>query len=272
MNTQVRDTPADFGQRLLAARKSAKMTRAELSEQSGVHVKVIERAETLNIEPKASKLRLICAALGVTIEDVLGDDGEQSSPAISRTPTRIPRAVPAGGSDDDADDDSGKNKGDPVGDLLADLDSLREAHFANAAWGARAKIKDLRAQLECLESDALLGIARERGIDPVGLPSAGEMQKTLEDDEAAAETMRGKVEDRIIDAVILGADLQALSIDALKNLASDVSRQTKIDEPFFGWDDDPQPIIDTILEPLKQLTLAGRGWDLSDEHRYPRAS
>lgn len=83
------DEHATLGDRLAAARDSAGLTQSGLAQRLGVRVKTIRDWENDVSEPRANRLQMLAALLGVSLRWLLTGEGNDVSP-----PEAIPDTDP----------------------------------------------------------------------------------------------------------------------------------------------------------------------------------
>ena len=67
---------ATFGDRVTGAREARGMTRRELADRLGVHVKTLESWEEDRADPRANKLQMLAGVLGVSLMWLLTGEGD----------------------------------------------------------------------------------------------------------------------------------------------------------------------------------------------------
>ena len=74
---------AELAEKLVALRKAAGLTQQDLAQAAGLSVSIVVKLEIgKTADPRASTLRALARALGVTVNDLLGD--EPSAPRRRR--------------------------------------------------------------------------------------------------------------------------------------------------------------------------------------------
>lgn len=71
-----------MGNRIREARKSAKLTQAELAKQVGVTQGAVTQWETGRIAPKLQTMLTLARTLGVSVEYLSGDGGHADGKAV----------------------------------------------------------------------------------------------------------------------------------------------------------------------------------------------
>ncbi len=257
MDTKVNDADDTTAQKIIgarfrAAREAAGLSRAQVERASNVSQKAIEKFEGGVQSPNFVRFAALCAAVGKSVDAIL--NGREAAPApLSRAPAAI-----------DEDNDDAESYLDPLDDALAQLDDLREAGFRDGQRRGIALVGALREELKALEPADLLDLARKRGVDRTGCPSALELHNALADDIASGQEACAKVEERIIDTAVLGTDLFAAPIERLSSIADQLKRQFDLDEGFMGWGKHDK-LVPQLREPLRQLAFAGKGQSRADK-------
>ncbi|MCB1409055.1 MAG: helix-turn-helix domain-containing protein [Rhodobacter sp.] len=81
---------ATLGDRLAAARDAAGLTQAELSQRLGVRAKTLRDWENDLSEPRANRLQMLAALLGVSLRWLLTGEGDDVSPPDADAPQPDP--------------------------------------------------------------------------------------------------------------------------------------------------------------------------------------
>ena len=102
------DDQATLGDRIVAAREARGLSSAELAQRLGVRARTLRDWENDRAEPRANRMQMLAAMLGVSLRWLMTGEGEE--PALAAPPA-IPAALPG---------------------VLAELRSLRQAHLAMA--------------------------------------------------------------------------------------------------------------------------------------------
>lgn len=68
----------DIKEQIRSARKKANLTQRELSEKAGMAIVTIQQYESGKRQPRVSQLTKIAAALGVGIDELLGNPGRHT--------------------------------------------------------------------------------------------------------------------------------------------------------------------------------------------------
>ncbi len=74
------DDHATLGDRLAAGREAARMTQAELAGRLGVRAKTLRDWENDISEPRANRLQMLAALLGVSLRWLLTGEGDDVAP------------------------------------------------------------------------------------------------------------------------------------------------------------------------------------------------
>jgi transcriptional regulator with XRE-family HTH domain len=83
------------GDRLRKLRTDAGLTQQELAMRAGLSVSVVAQTEQgVNDDPRLSTLRALARALGVTINDLTGDEDEPAPPETEEPEQRPRRGRP----------------------------------------------------------------------------------------------------------------------------------------------------------------------------------
>jgi len=82
------DTQATLGDRLSAAREAAGLSQSSLATRLGVRLKTLRGWENDLAEPRANRLQMLAAMLGVSLRWLLTGEGEGVSPPLSEEQAR----------------------------------------------------------------------------------------------------------------------------------------------------------------------------------------
>jgi len=260
-------TPEEVGARYRTARDDAGLSRAQVAKLSNVSAKAIEKFEAGQQQPSLLRFAALCEAVGKSVEEILNGDVQdndgEAAPAPRRATLPAPRQVqPFAQPVPEPETAADRARG-----LLMDLDELRETRFRNAQRRAMALVEQVVSELRFLEAEELIDLAHERGVFPAGLPAVHELEQLLIKEPAKGQEQCHALGLRVIDTALLGADVFAVDLKALGELA----KRMQIDKPFFGWDDHPE-IAAKLLEPLRAAAVAGQGEDLGNEKAFPNRS
>ena len=85
-DTWFTDDHATLGDRLAAAREGAAMTQAQLAQRLGVRAKTLRDWENDLSEPRANRLQMLAAMLGVSLRWLLTGEGDDVTPPVSDAP------------------------------------------------------------------------------------------------------------------------------------------------------------------------------------------
>lgn len=102
------DDQATLGDRIVAAREARGLSSALLAQRLGVRARTLRDWENDRAEPRANRMQMLAAMLGVSLRWLMTGEGDE--PALAAAPA-IPAALPG---------------------VLAELRSLRQAHLAMA--------------------------------------------------------------------------------------------------------------------------------------------
>lgn len=89
------DDHATLGDRLAAAREAAGMTQAQLGQRLGVRPKTLRDWENDVSEPRANRLQMLAALLGVSLRWLLTGEGSDVSPPDEQAPPPDPALTAA---------------------------------------------------------------------------------------------------------------------------------------------------------------------------------
>lgn len=81
---------ATLGDRLAAGREAAEMSQGQLAERLGVRVKTLRDWENDVSEPRANRLQMLAALLGVSLRWLLTGEGSEVSPPDEDSPAPAP--------------------------------------------------------------------------------------------------------------------------------------------------------------------------------------
>ncbi len=123
------DQQATLGDRLAAAREAVGLTQSQLAGRLGVRARTLRSWENDVAEPRANRLQMLAAMLGVSLRWLLSGEGEGVAP-------------PAGGEEPTA----GEARDAAIAGALAELRSLRADMLAITERAGRVE-KRLRQQL-----------------------------------------------------------------------------------------------------------------------------
>ena len=84
------DDQATLGDRLAAARDAGGLTQNELAQRLGVRAKTLRDWENDLSEPRANRLQMLAALLGVSLRWLLTGEGDDVSPPGADTPQPDP--------------------------------------------------------------------------------------------------------------------------------------------------------------------------------------
>lgn len=84
------DDHATLGDRLAAGREAAGMTQAQLAERLGVRSKTLRDWENDVSEPRANRLQMLAALLGVSLRWLLTGEGGDVTPPTEEAPAPAP--------------------------------------------------------------------------------------------------------------------------------------------------------------------------------------
>ncbi|WP_342773107.1 helix-turn-helix transcriptional regulator [Pararhodobacter zhoushanensis] len=82
-DTWFTDDHATLGDRLAAAREAASMTQTQLAQRLGVRAKTLRDWENDVSEPRANRLQMLAAMLGVSLRWLLTGEGDDVTPPAS---------------------------------------------------------------------------------------------------------------------------------------------------------------------------------------------
>ena len=85
-DTWFTDDHATLGDRLAAARDGASMTQAQLAQRLGVRAKTLRDWENDVSEPRANRLQMLAAMLGVSLRWLLTGEGDDVTPPTQEEP------------------------------------------------------------------------------------------------------------------------------------------------------------------------------------------
>ncbi len=258
--------PKVLGAHIREARESAGLSRAKLSKHTGIPHKAIEKFEYGTQEPSASRLVVLCRALELPIQELVGMDGENFPAPSAERPVRTvqesaepqPVAMPE------------VDPIDQVGRILDQLDTMRVGDFEGVVRRPLALAEDAARLLCNLEPDELVTTARERDLFRKALPTAREAEDGFEEKADQAEAQCVEIGNRIVDTAILGRDLFEIDLSALHKLADRLASERNLEEPplFSGWGEHAV-LVPKIRPILRQLAVTGRGPDLANEGKFP---
>jgi len=256
------DNEADtLATRLRDAREAKSLSRAEVSKQTGIPAKSIEKFEFGTQEPSVSRLLDLANVYGKNIGELIGQEAvtpanDPAPPFVSPEGYEPPTPAPA------APAVIAKTVEEQVTDILDELDELREAEFERSYRTATALIEAYRRKVKFLEPDALLELADARGLYRGECPSAPGLFDLFAREPEKAEVYCGNVEERILDTAILGADLFGIEHSVLTNLASDLAEEhEEIETPGFLGSWAPHTELVPMLRPVARA-LAMKGEQL----------
>ena len=200
--------PNSIGDRIKLARNDAGHTRKSLGEATKIPSSTLEKYERGDMDPNTARLTKICETLGVTVDWMMNgdsvDQNEDASPSYKSANAELPSHDPT-----------------PAGpeDLLIEIDDLWHVGFKGSYRRVTALIEDTRQALRYLDADALLSLARERGLRECETMKPGFLEGLFSTDLEAAKSECGSIEERIIDTAVLGLDLYFVDWEALSDLA-----------------------------------------------------
>lgn len=270
MNVPILNNPsttAEIGARFRTARDATGLSRAQVAKLSNVSAKAIEKFEAGQQEPSFLRFAALCEAVGKTVDEILhGDEHDSDDDFISPPPRRAVPPAPRQANPAPTTP-APETATDRVYGLLMELDELRETRFRHAQRRTMALVDQLRGELRFLEAEELVDLAHERGVFAGTLPAVRDLEQSLVDEPAQGQELCRLLEQRIVDTALLGADLFAIDLKALGELA----RRLDISRPLLGWADHDD-IAEKLLEPLRAATFAGQGEDLSNDKTFPGRS
>lgn len=89
------DAHATLGDRIAAAREAAGMGQAELAQRLGVRARTLRDWEDDLSEPRANRLQMLAAMLGMSLRWLMTGEGDDLAPPDAEAPPArlVPRAV-----------------------------------------------------------------------------------------------------------------------------------------------------------------------------------
>ncbi|MCA0206692.1 MAG: helix-turn-helix domain-containing protein [Proteobacteria bacterium] len=90
MESWYTDDRATLGDRLAAGREAAEMTQAQLAQRLGVRAKTLRDWENDVSEPRANRLQMLAALLGVSLRWLLTGEGSDVTPPEEEPRTTDP--------------------------------------------------------------------------------------------------------------------------------------------------------------------------------------
>ncbi|PWE30233.1 transcriptional regulator [Pararhodobacter marinus] len=132
-DTWFTDDHATLGDRLAAGREAAGMTQSQLAQRLGVRAKTLRDWENDVSEPRANRLQMLAALLGVSLRWLLTGEGDDVQPqgAVEETPPS-PAATAAL-----ADLRSLRGELLAMGERLGRLEKVLKTQLATAQGGAQ---------------------------------------------------------------------------------------------------------------------------------------
>ncbi|WP_370226088.1 helix-turn-helix domain-containing protein [Pararhodobacter marinus] len=132
-DTWFTDDHATLGDRLAAGREAASMTQSQLAQRLGVRAKTLRDWENDVSEPRANRLQMLAALLGVSLRWLLTGEGDDVQPqgAVEETPPS-PAATAAL-----ADLRSLRGELLAMGERLGRLEKVLKTQLATAQSGAQ---------------------------------------------------------------------------------------------------------------------------------------
>lgn len=251
--------------RLRKARQEAGMSRQQLAEATDIPVKSIEKFEYGTMEPSFPRLRVLCKTLGVSRDWIETGEGVPSPVKETRPPAndRSGREEP-----DDAAEETAE---ETEKSLLAEIDDLRANGFESSPRRAMAVADEILTDLKKLEVADLFFLAAYRNLHKGDCFTHEEITNLFSEDPDKAQGYCGQIEERILDTAILGADLYAITHEALSELADRLTEEGhEIDaEGLFGWKDH-EALAPALRPVLRSLAFAGKAINLEDLKAFPR--
>jgi len=253
----------EIGKRVRASREAKGLSRKALADLTGIPYRTMENFELGSQEPSVSRMRTLAEALGVT-EGFLIDGKSDANP----------EKTPPWEDESETPEDTGPepNTLKSVRSQLATLDEERAKGFGTNIEAVALLLDGLSADLERLSADNLSALIDERNLFEDAEGWLLGISEIMEDEPEEAISACEGMASRIIDTAVFGADLCALTNDALTELGEGVGMRFGMDMGFvnFGLDDSDRDHAIGLLRPaLRNLALAGNGPDMEDGSLYP---
>jgi len=248
---------ATFGMRMQRIREGLGLTRNNVSEQTGIPVRTIEKFEQGTMSPNVERLQALARVLTVSVGHLLDGVDETEQPAHAVNSNAV---LPSPGSSEEHSED--------VTVYLVRLDAMRAEGFQRYWRKAPRLIDEAETLLSRMQYDELLDIAEERGVMAISQEEIDGFIY-LEPDEQVDQVH--ELSERILDTAYFGVDLYKIEMSYLEGMAEQFGLRSDKSGSFFfeEWSSDAV-LVKALRVLLRHQFLAGDTLKLLDDKLFPK--
>ncbi|WP_419797604.1 MAG: helix-turn-helix domain-containing protein [Terasakiella sp.] len=293
---QSKDVPTQNQEETLAfrmrkARDDKKLSRRQVSEETGISHNSIEKYENGKQEPNITRIKVLAELYDVSVNWLIGIEKDTLSPTLRSVYVEEDETVTAENhiapQTEEATSPSLRNVYEEetlsvnvseeetvaatLHETLEEIDNLRDGDFEDGKRIVLKLINIAHEFLEELEPQELEDLAIERNLFCEQPDTGFGFWELFQDNPEAADTIfKGNIAERIIDTAVLGIDLFKIERDELAALADQLKENHEIEEPAalgFSWGNHEQlvPIIRPIL---RNLSILNEGYELVNPDKF----